>query len=787
VFDHLSLEALIIENQRLIALLELHGIAWKKIEANAPSQQIIPKAEQKTISVAEKIRLFRQRFRGREDVFPVRWESKTTGKSGYSPVCANEWRASICQKPRIKCSDCAHRQYLPITDDVVYRHLSGEATMGVYALCEDDRCHFLAVDFDDEQWRDDAQSFVSSCRQLDIPAALEVSRSGQGAHVWIFFSSSVLARDARRLGSALISYTCSQTRQLQLSSYDRLFPNQDTMPKGGLGNLIALPLQKKPREQGFSVFVDEQFLPYPDQWSFLASVDMFSEDKIEAAIVTALGHANPLDITFIEDEVFAKPWQLQPKTNPKPFSHIPSSVTITLANFVYFEKEQLPQPLTNRLIRLAAFQNPEFYKAQSMRMSVWDKPRIIGCAQNFPKHIALPRGCFDAAQALLDDLGIKANVNDERFFGELLEVSFLGQLRKEQQTAVTDMLKNDVGVLCAPTAFGKTVTAAAMIAKRGVNTLILVHRTELLKQWQQRLQVFLQLNQQSIGVIGAGKHRLTGIIDIAVMQSLSRMEEINTLIEGYGHIIVDECHHIGAASFDAILMKAKARFVMGLTATPIRRDGLHPIIFMQCGPIRHLAKRSETMPTVLTVKAKYIESAIAVQENASIQDIFKSLTLNQNRTDLIAEEIVELYRLGRKQLVLTERTEHLAMIVETLGNRLPIFVLHGKMGKKQRDQVIETLNNLDSAEPMVLVATGKLVGEGFDYPPLDTLVLAMPISWKGTLQQYVGRLHREHSHKSDVLVVDFVDTTYPMLMRMWDKRQQGYRLMGYIETPLMST
>jgi superfamily II DNA or RNA helicase len=326
-----------------------------------------------------------------------------------------------------------------------------------------------------------------------------------------------------------------------------------------------------------------------------------------------------------------------------------------------------------------------------------------------------------------------------------------------------------------------------MIAKRGVNTLILVHRTELLKQWQQRLQVFLQLNQQSIGVIGAGKHRLTGIIDIAVMQSLSRMEEINTLIEGYGHIIVDECHHIGAASFDAILMKAKARFVMGLTATPIRRDGLHPIIFMQCGPIRHLAKRSETMPTVLTVKAKYIESAIAVQENASIQDIFKSLTLNQNRTDLIAEEIVELYRLGRKQLVLTERTEHLAMIVETLGNRLPIFVLHGKMGKKQRDQVIETLNNLDSAEPMVLVATGKLVGEGFDYPPLDTLVLAMPISWKGTLQQYVGRLHREHSHKSDVLVVDFVDTTYPMLMRMWDKRQQGYRLMGYIETPLMST
>ena len=452
----------------------------------------------------------------------------------------------------------------------------------MYPLLEDDSCCFLAVDFDEADWREDARAFMQSCAELGVPAALEVSRSGQGAHAWVFFASRVPAREARRLGTAIISHACSRTRQLKLESYDRLFPNQDTMPKGGFGNLIALPLQKGPREKGCSVFVDAELCPYPDQWAFLASMQTMAAHDIEPTILRATGGIHPLDVTFIDDEDLATPWKRESTTSRKLAGPMPQSLTVTLANQVYFEKTQLPQSLANRLIRLAAFQNPEFYKAQAMRMSVWDKPRVIGNAENYPQHIALPRGCLDAVLELLRDNGIACDLRDERFGGEPIDVSFAGTLRLDQEVAVSAMLHHDTGVLCAPTAFGKTVTAAAMIARRGVNTLVLVHRTELLKQWQERLQAFLDVGKGVVGTIGGGKSRPTGKIDIAVMQSVSRQGEVNPLVEHYGQVIVDECHHVGAVSFDAILKRTKAKYVHGLTATPVRRDGQQPIIFMQC-------------------------------------------------------------------------------------------------------------------------------------------------------------------------------------------------------------
>jgi hypothetical protein len=442
---------------------------------------------------------------------------------------------------------------------------------------------------------------MQSCAELGVPAALEISRSGQGAHAWVFFAGRVSARDARRLGTAIITHTCARTRQLKLESYDRLFPNQDTMPKGGFGNLIALPLQKGPRDKGFSVFVDAELRPYPDQWAFLASVQPMAAHDMEPTILRATGGVHPLDVTFIDDEDLATPWKRQSTASKKLTGAMPRSLTVTLANLIYFEKAQLPQPLANRLIRLAAFQNPEFYKAQAMRMSVWDKPRVIGCAENYPQHIALPRGCLDAALSLLRDNGIACDLRDERFGGHPLEVSFVGNLRLDQETAIAAMLSHDSGVLCAPTAFGKTVTAAAMIARRGVNTLVLVHRTELLKQWQERLQAFLGAGKSVVGTIGGGKAKPTGKIDIGVMQSLSRQGEVNALVEDYGQVIVDECHHVGAVSFDAILKRTKAKYVLGLTATPIRRDGQQPIIFMQCGPIRHTAATPISAPHDLEV------------------------------------------------------------------------------------------------------------------------------------------------------------------------------------------
>ena len=449
------------ENARLIALLESHGIEWR---SSQPAITAARDPESTGLSTADKVSLFRRLFRGRTDVYPVRWESKSTGKSGYAPACANEWRAGVCEKPRIRCGECSHRMLIPISDAVIYHHLTGKHTVGVYPLLEDDTCYFLAVDFDDAEWRNDAAAFMHSCADLGISAALEISRSGQGAHAWVFFAGRVSARDARRLGTAIISYTCARTRQLQLTSYDRLFPNQDTMPKGGFGNLIALPLQKLPRESGYSVFVDAELRPYPDQWAFLASIQPLATHDIESAIFRATDGVHPLDVTFIDDEDLATPWNRVNTTTQKLADSMPKTLTVTLANLMYFEKAQLPQSLANRLIRLAAFQNPAFYKAQAMRMSVWDKPRVIGCAESYPQHIGLPRGCFDAAMSLLLENGIACDLRDERVEGQPLKLSFTGSLRLDQEAAVTSMLPHNSGVLSAPTAFGKTVTAAAIIA-----------------------------------------------------------------------------------------------------------------------------------------------------------------------------------------------------------------------------------------------------------------------------------------------------------------------------------
>ena len=774
------LEHLRAENARLISLLESHGIEWRLpdepplVEPTSP-----PPLISSSLDTDAKLALFRGLFRGRADVFPVRWESKA-GKSGYSPACANEWRPGVCEKPRIKCGACSFRQLLPLTDQVLYKHLAGEIVIGVYPLLPDDTCYFLAVDFDEADWREDVTAFAQSCRELDVPVALEISRSGNGAHAWIFFERNVPASEARLLGSAIISHTCERTRQLTLGSYDRLFPNQDSMPKGGFGNLIALPLQKRARARGGSVFVDETLEPYPDQWALLASIQPMQVRDIAPATLRASGGRHPLDVADLTDDDDAKPWQRTPEKTQKLTCPLPASVRVTLANQIYFSKSELPQSLINKLIRLAAFQNPEFYKAQAMRLPVWNKPRIIGCAENYPQHIALPRGCLDDVQALLDENKLELVLHDERFAGEPIDVRFVGKLRSDQEAALAALLVHDTGILYAPTAFGKTVTAAALIAQRGVNTLVLVHRTELLQQWKERLQAFLGADKTKIGTIGGGKAKPTGIIDIAVMQSLSRQGEVSKQVKNYGQIIVDECHHLSAFSFEALLKAAGAKYVLGLTATPVRRDGQQPIIFMQCGPIRHTASRPESAPADLAVTPLWLSRPIVVPEGTGIQDVFLQVCSDTERTAKIVAEVGDVFDQGRKILVLTERTDHLKAIEEQLVGRVEnLFTLHGRMSKKQRAALIGELEALPADAPRVILATGKLVGEGFDHPALDTLVLAMPVSWKGTLQQYAGRLHREHASKADVRIIDFIDSGHPALLRMWSKRQAGYKAMGY--------
>lgn len=769
------------ENMALKALLSAHGIAIPRQADGEMAVDFPHQANANTLSTDAKVRLFRRLFRGRDDVYPVRWESQQSGKAGYSPVCANEWRRGVCEKPRIKCSECNHSLYVPVTDHVIFRHLKGDITAGVYPLLTDDRCYFLAIDFDDADWREDARAVLQTCIENNLPAALEISRSGEGAHLWLFFANATPARDVRRLGAALISATCARTRQLKLSSYDRLFPNQDTLPKGGFGNLIALPLQKNPRELGRSVFVDANLQPLPDQWAFLENINPLLQERLEAALTKLVGDRHPLDIAYAEvpDENADTPWVRVAKPNIKLSDAMPKAVCATIGSQLFIEKAGLPQSLMNRLIRLAAFQNPEFYKAQAMRLSTWNIARIIGRAEDRPKHLALPRGCLGDVRSLLAANRIDLRLEEARSMGQPLHVAFTGVLRSDQQEALNAVLPHDFGMLVAPTAFGKTVTAAAVIAHRKVSTLVLVHRAELMRQWQERLGSFMALNGQKIGLIGAGKKKPTGLLDIAVIQSLARRDDLPELLSQYGQIIIDEAHHLSAQSFEAVLNEANSHYVLGLSATPVRSNGHHPIIFMQCGPIRHIAKRPTHVPKDLVVQVRHL-STPTIPPHASIQEVIRLLSEDSNRNARIVADAIVALSAGRKVLMLTKRTEHLDLLYADLKDiPHPCFVLHGRMKAKERQEIIKALAELPADMPHILLASAQLVGEGFDHAPLDTLILTLPISWEGTLQQYAGRLHREHASKTDILIHDYVELDHPQLARMWEKRQRGYRAMGY--------
>jgi superfamily II DNA or RNA helicase len=745
----------------------------------------------------EKIALFRSLFRGREDVYPRRFESKKAGRSGYAPACGNEWVRGICEKPRIKCGDCPHRAFLHVTDEVIRCHLSGkdkagqEFIAGVYPMLADETCYFLAMDFDKETWRDDVLAVMATCRDLDIPAALERSRSGNGGHIWMFFADAVPATLARKLGSFVLTETMERRPELGLASYDRLFPNQDTLPKGGFGNLIALPMQKVPREKGNSVFVDETLSDYPDQWAFLSSIRRLSRDRIESITRDAESRGRVVDVRFAlttDDE--PEPWNTLPSRRHRepPISDpLPKEIEVVLGDLVYLRKKDLPPALRNRLLRLAAFQNPEFYRAQAMRLSTYEKPRIIACGEDLPAHIGLPRGCLGEILTLFSDLKIKPLIRDERVTGTPLELHFTGTLRPEQETAAAAMLAHDTGVLSATTAFGKTVLAAHLIAARGVNTLILVHRQQLLEQWIERLASFLGLPAKSIGRLGGGHRKLTGKIDVALIQSLVRKGVVDDRVAEYGHLVIDECHHMSAQSFELVARRAKARFVLGLSATVTRKDGHHPIIFMQCGPIRHRVdakQQADARPFShhVIVRPTGLRSMAEPDPDRRLeyQNLCAEIMRSEPRNQMIRDDVAAALREGRSPLVLTERTEHVAVLAELIRPHAPhLIILQGGMGRKSLREALAQLAAVPETESRVVIATGKFVGEGFDDSRLDTLFLTMPVSWRGIIAQYAGRLHRLHDGKCEVRVHDYADLDIPMLSRMFDKRCAGYEAVGY--------
>ena len=746
-------------------------------------------------TIEKKIALFRRLFRGRSDVFPIRWENHTTGRSGYAPACANEWQRGICEKPKVKCSACPNQAFRAVDEVSIDRHLRGTDTngapfvMGVYPMLADNTCSFLAADFDEGEWRRDVFAFRETCQRHKIPVAVERSRSGNGAHAWFFFEEPIPAASARRLGTFLITDTMERVPDIGFGSYDRFFPSQDAMPAGGFGNLIALPLQGLARSAGNSVFIDESCSPYLDQWAFLSAIEPLARSRVDRLVEEASASGKILGVRIPLVDEDEEPWLAPPSRRQPPpaiIEPLPSAITIVQADQIYIPRHALPPPLIARLIRLAAFQNPEFYAAQAMRRSTHDKPRIISCAELTSRHIALPRGCFDAVRDLLVSVGIAVTIEDCRATGASIPFAFTGALRSDQEAAITALLPHDTGVLAATTAFGKTILAIRMMAERGRNTLILVHRRQLMDQWIERLTAFSTMPRDAIGMIGGGRRKPKGQVDVALIQSLVRKGEVDDIVGSYGHLVVDECHHLSAVSFELVARRSKARYILGLSATVTRKDGHHPIIVMQCGPVRHrMDARTEAAKRPFNHVVRIRDTSFQLQATLgtpapSVQDVFKELVDDEVRNDLIFDDVLCALEAGRSPVVITERTAHL----ETIAKRLERFarhvvVLRGGQSEKQRRDSAARLAAIPQGEERVIVATGRYLGEGFDDSRLDTLFLTMPIAWKGTLAQYAGRLHRLDDAKREVIIYDYVDMRVPVLARMAAKRRIGYQSIGY--------
>ena len=753
----------------------------------APLQTNQPSIVTEQSSQEAKIALFRSLFRGREDVYAKRFENPKTGKKGYWPAYRNAWGTEP-------------REFLPLTDEVVRNHLLGvdpqdrmgrDFTLGVYPLLLDETCWFLAVDFDKASWQQDIRAFMESCKLFDVPAVVERSRSGNGGHIWFFFSEPVQAALARKMGAFLLTRTMERRPEIGLDSYDRFFPSQDTLPKGGFGNLIALPLQKRPREAGNSLFLDENLIPYPDQWAFLSTIRRISCAEVERKVKKGEKQGEILGVRIpVTDENEDRPWAMPPSKGfkePPVLGPLPEQINLVLGNQVYVPKAALTPSLRNRLIRLAAFQNPEFYQAQAMRLFTFSKPRIISCCEDFPQYLGLPRGCLDELLDLFQTLQIKVEMTEQRFGGNPLEVQFHGALRPEQQLAADALLKHETGVLAASTAFGKTVVAAYLIAQRKVNTLVIVHRRQLLDQWIEALSQFLSVTPKEVGQIGGGKRKPTGNIDVAMVQSLIKKGVVDDLVGQYGHLIADECHHISAVSFEQVVRQSKARYVTGLSATIVRKDGHHPIIFMQCGPVRYRVddrKQAEKRPfehkVIIRPTTFRLPHHLQNETSLSIQEVYTLLAEDDERNRLIIDDVISAVEAGRCPVLLTERREHLKSLTDLLSQYIKnVIVMKGGMGKKQRKQLVDQIASIPSEQARVIVATGRYLGEGFDDERLDTLFLTLPISWRGTLTQYAGRLHRLNAAKKEVIIYDYVDFEVPVLARMYKRRRVGYKSIGY--------
>ncbi|MGJ8640184.1 MAG: TOTE conflict system archaeo-eukaryotic primase domain-containing protein [Opitutaceae bacterium] len=737
-------------------------------------------------SAHARIDLFERMFVARSDVYPGLWKNTQTGKKGYSPVHEPVW----ANGRRLKATEIFARygasKFKPLDKSVLESHLRGQQVVGTYAIRRDDTCIFLAADFDGSGWQAEVAAYRDAAAQIGVSALVEISQSGNGAHAWIFFIEPVPARNARILGSLLQTTVEAHRPSASPNAFDRFFPNQDRMPQGGFGNLIALPLQKEKRSHGYTEFVDESMTPFPDQWKVLSEVPCLASDELDEIIEEAIGTIEipSADLLELESQIIESA-----SNSTIDFSPV-TDWQIHLSEHITIKTDGLPSAFVAKLQSLARFPNPLFFEKQRQRFPTYNIPRRIFAGELHPDKLILPRGCLEDVTDLFAESGSRIEIQDRRLKPKRISIKFEGELRGAQKSAVQAMKSQDYSVLVAPPGAGKTVMGCALIGHRKIPTLVLVHRQTLAEQWHERLQQFLNIDKKDIGILQGAKKKLKGRIDIASVQTLAKRTDLKALFREYGMVIIDECHHIPAVTLESIIKECGSRYMVGLTATPKRKDGLEKLLYLQCGKICHVmpnADSNQLLKQVIVTRTDF-HASDETGLPLPLHLLWNELIHSESRNKLIAADIIKSIE-SRASLVLSDRKEHLNLLIQAVEDSAPegtlLIYIDGALSPKQRSQEIEQFRNaIQTKRAACLFSTASLIGEGFDLPELDTLFLTMPVSFKGRIIQYAGRLHREHAGKANVEVHDYLDAKLPLANSMYRKRSAGYREMGYdIITP----
>ena len=815
------IQALEDENRLLKERLEEAGVSYADIvsgDAEGVVELYDPDqgARIKKFDVTDKIAsdFFMMFCRGRKDVYDLRYTNPKTGKNGYYSQCFNRWDRGchIQKKDGVRCKDCELRAYKPVTLPLIKAHMNGTDPNGndvvaIYPMLENNLCQLLVFDFDnhakgaeqedyaniDDGWKEEINALRRICKNLDVDAVVERSRSGRGAHLWIFFKEMVPARLARRFGFALLEKGAESVNLKSFKYYDRMIPTQDALPEGGLGNVIALPLQGMALKSGNSAFIDENWNAYEDQLNVLAGTRRLTRQGIEDYL--SLWYSTG---STSEDNGTDAPWD---KNSEIEAGSVKGVVRIVLADRIYIDSTGMSNKTKRQLRRMATFSNKQYFQNQAMDMPNYDESRFIYLGSDEGKYIVLPRGLREEILKKFDNAGISYKIEDKRTKGQELNISFRGELRESQIPAVETMLENETGILHAATAFGKTVVCCDMIARRGISTLILVDRADLMNQWIKRLEEFLDIDEELpeyqtktgrtrkrkslIGNLQGAHDTLTGIVDVAMIRSLKKKDGFHPKLKEYAQVYFDECHHAASDSAIEVLQEINAKYVYGVTATPKRGDGKEKINEFLLGPIRYrfTAKdRAEEQNINHLVYPRFTRTVKPhhLSKTPYGNDAYELIRNNDVRDEQIIRDVADCVQAGRTPVVLTKYVDHAKKLSErlkTYADRL--ILLTGANGTKARRAQVEELNKVDNSDSLILVGTGSLLGEGFDFPRLDTLFMATPVSGENVVEQYVGRLNRDYDGKENVIVYDYVDSHIPKFDKMYSARLKAYKKIGY--------